>query len=298
MIDQRQPQLETDPAIERQAKPPWKGIRLHGSVESEFLFATLLSDNMLPFGQRGMSLLVLPVTEDEKEGLQLLDFDAAVGSGSIGLANWLRSAEEVWAKHRKSAAELLDWINWQNKLASQIPAKGAKLVFNKSGTHLCSCVVRAGDHRKWRIHELSVSGFIADYGTYMFEGEGTDEVHYLCSLLNAPLIDNAIKPYQTKGAFGVQHGGGERDIHRRPFEVLPIPRFDADDRRHRRLAELSEHCHKKVGGVVDDARATGDTVFFTAPIGRLRTQLRKELLAEELTQIDALVAEILESAPQ
>ena len=90
-----------------------------------------------------------------------------------------------------------------------------------------------------------------------------------------------------------RRGGGHRDIHRRPFEVLPIPRFDPQERRHRQLAELSERCHEKVRQAVEDALATGNTRFFTAPIGRLRTQFRKESLAEELAEIDAILRDIL-----
>jgi hypothetical protein len=265
VVDRGRPQLETDRTTERQAKKPWKGIRLSGSVEADFLFATLLSDNMLPFGSRQLSLVVLPVIENRDHTLQMVDLGEAVRHGKPALAAWLRKAEDVWTKHRKSAADLLDWINWQNKLTRQRPARGSKLVYNKSGTHLCGCAFDARDCRRWRIHNLVVQGFIADYGTYSFEGQDTHEVHYLCAIINAPLVDRSIKPYQTKGAFGAQSGGGERDIHRRPFEVLPIPRFDPKDERHRQLAELSQHSHEKVRAAVEDARATATLVSSPPP---------------------------------
>ena len=54
--------------------------------------------------------------------------------------------------------------------------------------------------------DLPVRGFIAEHVTYWFETEDPDEAHYLCAVLNAPLVDEAIKPYQTKGAFGAQRG--------------------------------------------------------------------------------------------
>jgi hypothetical protein len=111
-------------------------------------------------------------------------------------------------------------------------------------------------------------------------------------MLNAPLVDAAIKPYQTKGAFGAQHGGGERHIHRRPFEVLPIPRFKRSDRRHRKLAKLSQDCHEKIARFLADA----DERWRTAPIGQLRTELRKEHLRNELNEIDSLVADVLNGA--
>jgi hypothetical protein len=80
-----------------------------------------------------------------------------------------------------------------------------------------------------------VAGFVVDNMLYSYEASDPHEAHYLAALLNAPCIDAAVKPFLTKGAFG------ERDIHRRPFEVLPnpIPLFDPEDGRRLQLAELS-----------------------------------------------------------
>jgi len=292
-IDRRRPQLETDRTTERQAKTPWKGIRLSGSVEGDFLFATLLSDNMLPFGRRQLSLIVAPIVQAEHRYPLLLDVQGATRRGKAGLAKWLRSAENVWIEHRKSAASLLDWIDWQKKLTRQRPKGVLKVLYNASGTHLCSCIVDATDTASWEVHHLPVQGFVADSVTYWFDTASADEAHYLCAVLNAPYVDEAIKPYQTKGAFGAQRGGGHRHIHRRPFEVLPIPRFDSKDKHHRRLAALSRRCHKKVRQTVQQARTSGDQKFFTRPIGRLRTQLRQEVLRAELDEINELVEAVL-----
>jgi len=290
-INVRRPWLETDPAIERQAKAPWKGIRIKGNVESDFLFATLLSDNMLPFGWRQWSMVVLPLVYDEHGGSRLVEPNAAVRMGKMGIYHWLDKAEHVWLEHRKSESKLLDWLNWQGKLVRQRPTGVLKLLFNKSGTHLCGCVVDARNVSKWRVHDLPVAGFIADYGTYYLEVATPEEAHYLCAVLNAPLVDKAIKPYQTKGAFGAQRGKGERDIHRRPFEVLPIPRFDKKNAQHRELARLSARCHKTVAAFL----AQADEHWLTASIGRLRAALRADLLKTELDAIDEIVAAVLKS---
>jgi hypothetical protein len=283
VIDRRRPQLETDPQIEPQAKAPWKGIRLQGSVEAEFLFATLLSDDMLPFGWRQLSLVVLPLS-----GSKLLSADDAIRQGKAGLADWLRKADAIWRKHRKSREELLNYLNWQGKLTAQSPTGVYKLLYNTSGTHLCACVVDARDVSGWQVYDLPVQGFVADTTTYWLETKDENEAHYLCAVLNAPCVDEHIKPFQTKGAFGAQRGKGERHIHRRPFEVLPIPLFSRRDERHQRLAELSQVCHEKVAQFV--AGADGKTL--TQPIGRLRQQVR-EMLSNELSHINRLVTELL-----
>ncbi len=55
------PYVETDPAIDREAKKPWRGILLKGAVEREFLFATFLSKDLIPFGILQLRPVVLPV---------------------------------------------------------------------------------------------------------------------------------------------------------------------------------------------------------------------------------------------
>ena len=63
---------------------------------------------------------------------------------------------------------------------------------------------------------------------------------------------------------------------------MPIPRFDPDDKAHRKLAELSLTCHEKVAGLALTGMA----------IGRLRGQVREALKAE-LEQINSLVKQVL-----
>ncbi len=289
VVDQTEPLVETDTSTERQAKAPWKGLRVRGAVEAEFLFATLLADNLLPFGRRAFSALLCPLAVDRRGEVELLDVQEASRRGKSSLAEWLRKADKVWKAHRKSASELLPWLNWQNKLIRQRPRGGVKLVYGKSGTHICACVLDVRNISAWQVHRLPVRGFIADYTTYWFETDNPDEAHYLCAVLNAPCVDEAIKPYQTQGAFGAQQGGGERDIHRRPFEVLPIPRYKPKDKWCRRLAELSQACHAKV----EAAAGRADEQFLSRRIGALRTEIREQWLGEQLAEINALVSEKL-----
>jgi hypothetical protein len=252
-------------------------------VEAKFLFATLLSNDMLPFGWRQRSLVVLPLS-----GSKLLSADDAIRQGKAGLADWLRKADAIWRKHRKSQEELLNYLDWKSKLTAQSPTGVYKLLYNTGGTRLCACVVDARDVSGWQVYDLPVQGFVADTTTYWLETKDENEAHYLCAVLNAPCVDEHIKPFQTKGAFGAQSGKGERHIHRRPFEVLSIPLFSRRDKRHQRLAELSRVCHKKVAQFV----AGADEETLKQPIGRLRQQVRK-MLANELSQINHLVKELL-----
>lgn len=281
VVDKLRPYLETDPEIQRWAKKPWKGITLSGRVEAEFLFATLLSTHLLPFGWRKLSLLVLPLMIDPNGRVRLVAPEGAVKMGKTGLAKWLEKAEAIWEAQKKADASLLEWLDYRRKLTSQRPGGVYKVVYNAGGTYLCSCVVDVRQLKGAKIYGLEIMGFFVQHETYALETENENEAHYLCAVLNSFPVDEAIKPFQPRGAWGA------RRIERRPFEVLPIPKFEPGDGRHVRLSELSRACHEKVRRAVDEGR-----LKLTKGIGSLRREVRR-LLAPELSEIDRLVREIV-----
>jgi hypothetical protein len=290
IIDHTRPQLETDPQIAARAKKPWQNIQLQGSVEADFLFATLLSDDLLPFGWRQMHMVILPLVKIGATR-KLIDDRDAIRRGRAGLADWLRKVVARWGQQAKSSQRvrsIYDRLDYDRNLSIQSPTGVYKLLYNTSGTHLCACVVDARSVSSWRVHGLPVQGFVADTTTYWLETKNRNEAHYLCAILNAPCVDAFIKPFQAKGAFGAHLGKGERHIHRRPFEVLPIPSFDPNNHRHQQLARLSIRCHEAANQFV--AAATPKTL--NQPIGSLRQKVR-ETLTSQVSQIDRLVAELL-----
>lgn len=285
-VDREMPYLETNRSIEPRAKAPWKDMRVQGRVQRQFLYATLLSHDLLPFGWRRLSPVLIPVWN-----ARLLNRLDAVRSGYGELGEWLKQVERLWQDHAKVSERIqspYDRLDYDGNLTRQRPTGVFKVLYPKSATHLCASVIDATEVAQRNLGRLSVQGFIADYTTYWLETENIDEAHYLCAILNAPIVNEAIKPYQTKGAFGAQRGRGERDITRRPFEVLPIPLFDPQNQRHLRLAELSKECRERVQQFLAEE---GDKVLRVSS-GRLRQRIR-ELLKEQLDEIDALVKSLL-----
>jgi hypothetical protein len=284
-INIKRPQIETDPRIQQQAKAPWKGLSLQGAVEAEYLYATLLSDDMLPFGWRQLSLTVLPL---EKLQRRLINPEQAITKGHTGLKEWLREADALWQEHRKSQEDLLPYLNWQNKLTLQTPVGPYKLLYNASGTYLCACVVETSAVTQTPVYGLPVQGFVADITTYWFETDDPEEAYYLAAILNSPLVDKLIKPFQTKGSFGADRGRGERHVCRRPFEVVPIPRYRVLEVVHKELADLGRRCHERVGAFLREA----DEEVLVGRIGTLRQKVR-DYLQKELKEIDALVRRLI-----
>lgn len=277
------PPLETDPRAIKEAKAPYRDVRLEGNVESPFLYATLLSTDLLPFGHLDYRLVVLPI-EPEGEHYKLIKADEARRSGFMYLARWLERVEEEWVKRRSAKAEritALGWLDYRRKLTSQNPETKYRVIYNTSGTNLAAAVV-ANEAIEFRINGQSIypGGFLTDYVTYAYGTMNEQEAFYLAAILNAPIVDQQIKPMQARGLWGPRH------IVKKVLE-LPIPRFDEKDATHCRLAELGQACSIKVAQWLASGGAGN-----IRSIGRLRGMVRA-MLAAELREIDALVAGIL-----
>jgi hypothetical protein len=276
-ISQAKPMLETHSEVSKNAKKPWQDFTLKGEVEVQYIYTTMLGRQLLPFGHTDLSMIVLPL-DDKPVGLNIVNKEVALGKGHSGLNKWLNEVESLWNKHKKSSnkSTIYQWLDYVGKLTSQHPNGYYTVLYGGAGTNLASCVVNPNSKNDLEIAGINTSGFVADIDTFLFQTKNENEAYYLCAFLNAPIIDEIIKPHQTRGQWG------ERHIYRRPFEVAPIPKFDANNENHIKLAEISKGCHQKVS----DLKPEGKN------IGNLRGKVRK-VLVNELAEIDTLVKSIL-----
>lgn len=277
-INRERPTLETNPEVHKVAKRPWHNVHLKGEVESQYIYATLLGKQLIPFGFTSMSMVVLPL-EDSTTGLRLVRKETALAKGHWGLHRWLSEAEVLWAERRRerSPADIYARLDYQRTLTTQHPTGYYTVLYGGAGTHLASCVINPPEQIGLDVSDIRVNGFVADIDTFLYQTTDGCEAEFLCALLNSDYINREIKSYQTRGAWG------ERHIYRRPFEVVSIPRFNPLDEKHRKLAELSKECHEKVRELKLEGKS----------IGLLRNKVRQHL-APELAEIDKLVREILQ----
>jgi hypothetical protein len=280
--------VETSEASEKTAKENYKGISLKGNIEKDFLYATLLSTDIAPFGFLDFRIVVLPLIQED-EVYSIIKESEANKRGFIELSKWLHKAQKKWEEKRGGKAESLDvvdWINYRNKLTEQKQSR-YKVLYPTSATYLCGCVV---EKKAIKIEvegqEFELQGFIAESKEYHFETDRKTEAFYLCSILNSPTVDELIKPMQSRGLFG------PRDIHKKVWE-LPIPKFDSSNEKHIALARLGEECTKKVSNLLSKGTATKTSAeLVSASIGNLRKMIKAEL-AEEIKEIDGIVKGIL-----
>lgn len=275
------PIITTDePDVAGDFKPPYDRIRIKGNVESKFIFATLLSKDLVPFGYTRLRMVVLPVIEEEGKW-RIITADEAEGMGYLGLADWLHKVETIWERLRGVKAErmsIYERLDRYKGLTQQSPSVKYRVVYNMSGTYLTAAVVenkpvefRCGAQR------LKVTNIVMDYKTFYYETEETYEAYFLSAILNSSIVNQAIKPIQSRGLYG------PRDICKKVME-FPMPRYNLNNEIHRKLAEISKMCEAKVNRWLQEHAG-----------GRLGWRLRgkiREFLAEEITQIDELVTKL------
>lgn len=279
------PLVETSEYAKKGSKEAYKGLVMRGNVESMFLYATLLSSDLLPFGHLNYRLLVLPV-EPSGNGYRLVNIDEARKRGFSYLLTWLEKAQAEWKKRRREKAEKMDIYGRLDQfhiLSRQNPYTKYRVLYNTSGTFMTAAVVE-NEQIEFEINEQRIvaHGFVADTVTYFYETSNREEASYLLALLNAPIIDKLVKPMQARGLWGPRH------FHKKVLE-LPIPQFDSANPTHRLLAELGEACSINVERWLAEGGAGN-----IKSIGRLRGIVRN-MLSEEIREIDTLVKSLLEA---
>jgi len=271
------PYVRTSRETLADAKSPWNhsDVQMSGQIEKQFIYYTVLAKGIVPFGFKRAETIYLPIQKDSHGKISLLDSNQLISEGNIHAATWLSRSEKLWEKYRKNNNRLLDWINYNQKLTNQNLKKKCILLYNCSGTNLTSSILIPEKIKK--INSIQVNGFVADAKTYYLYLDSLDHADYLCAVLNSESVMEAIKETMPKGLMG------ERDIHRRPFEVCEIPLYDPKNELHQRIATIGEICRKKAEKAAEKLEG---------PIGQARKSLRA-LFGDEIFELNKLVVRLL-----
>jgi hypothetical protein len=276
-LDASRPYVKTDPRAIKAAKEKYQDVSLEGNVEAEFLYSTLLSTDLVPFGHLPFRTVVLPILWTP-EGYKMLTAKEAREQGYLGLAEWLEKCEAMWKEKRGDKAEketIYSWLDYRKKLTQQ-RRKRYTVVYPMSATYLCAAVMQNA------LTSATNSGLVLDYVLFYADTDSCDEAFYLSAVLNSRAIDLAVKPLQAIGDFGPRH------LCMKVWQ-LGIGGYDRTNPHHARLAELGKACHALLPNLLNSW--TGDVT--QATVGRLRSMIR-EKLRPQLDEIDALVKDILQ----
>ncbi|MCY3831656.1 MAG: N-6 DNA methylase [Chloroflexi bacterium] len=279
------PIVETDPELDKDAKAPWKGIKLEGTVHNPYIYGTLLSKHLLPFGWQKLSMVALPVSQNETGQLEILHdvLAFAVKAHHRSFLTWFEKMSDIWEERKASKVEetLTEWFNYRNKLTAQNVTDRFRVIYGGSGTNIACCVLDLDYEELW-IYRRRVRQFVVDTTCFHYSASTEAEAHYLCAILNSPFVNDEIKAHQPEGLWGARH------IQRTPFEACAIPIFDADNPDHQELARLSRAAHEKI----EEMKGMEENRLLNGGPGRARGRAR-EILADEINAIDKIARQLL-----
>ena len=269
--NQDAPFLETGREAKLEAKKPWI-LTQQGRVEKEFLFETVLAKGLVSFAILRRELLFLPVRAKNERTI-MLDSAQLLSEGKEYAAQWMQEVEHIWNERRSSEDRTIcQWLDYNNKLTNQNVHASNILLYNTSGTNLAAAMLAPMNE----LQSLRVNGFVCDAKTYYLYTKNQEEGDYLCAMLNSDVVNERIKAFQPQGLYG------PRDIHRRPFEVCPIPPFDGKDPQHTKVSKLGKECRELLKDIVPK---------MTGTLGAIRRETR-QIISNQLRQINKTVDSI------
>lgn len=264
---------ETDSEQAKEAKKPYKEVKLTGLVEGRFIYSTAISKQVLPFVVLDPVTVALPITE--KQGLLTMHTaEALVANGYREFGKWVREAERIWAEKRKGKAKkqnLYERLDYQRELTRQDLSQRHLVLYNHSGMNLAAAYF---DRRSCALP------FVVDVKLYWAAFRDVQEANYVAAVLNAEFVNAAIKPFQSTGLLG------ERDIHKKVLD-LPIPVYDRALKEHQEVAELGERARNEAAAVTKSPGFPAGS-----SLARQRAYVR-ENLNKTLKEIDEHVRRIL-----
>jgi len=266
----------------KDAKAPWKDLKIRGQIESRFVFKTALAKSILPFALINPQFVLLPIfvrtDETGKKSIEVCSRWEVLGNGYLSASGWFQKAERMWdefrtEKNRKH--ELHKYLDWQNKLSTQNLNAPYLVIYTASAKDANATIVKRED--------IDVE-FIVESKAYVFYTDEINEAYYLTAILNSKTPNKIIKPFQTRGLFG------PRDIHKRILNVY-FPKFNKRSKKHIKIAELGEICHLKATEFVNNWKS--HKKIEGLELGKLRLAIR-EHLDDEINQIDEILSQLLD----
>ena len=108
-----------------------------------------------------------------------------------------------------------------------------KVVWNRIGSKITACVIS-----QVKDEILGERIILPSENTTFIPTESKNEAHFICSILNSSIVDLMTK--SISGGSGFTSFGTPKIIE----ETIRIPKFDANNEVHRKLAELSRKAHE------------------------------------------------------
>ncbi|MGW7301912.1 N-6 DNA methylase [Streptomyces sp. NPDC054829] len=244
-------------------KEPWKLLPgISGNVEKQFVQPVLLGSTVLPHRLLEPRKAVVPVLDGRVLGREEID-------DYPGLASWWNDASKLWLANRgdKNGLSLIERMNYQRGVTSQLVKGSHRVVYSKSGTRLAAARVEGQQP-------------LIEQSLYWLTVPSREAAQYLVGVINSPTVLERVADYQSRGLFG------GRDFVKLVWQ-LPIPYFSPANPLHMEIVELSARAE-----AVANTVAIPDGLGFQAARKLVRAALEDQGITAAL---NARVIALLES---
>jgi len=170
-------------------------------VEKRFIYGVFTSAEVLPFCHLPPNITVLPILPEGSK-YRIIRKEEALRPGYTKLAQWLEEVEKIWSEIRgekEKKMTIYEWLDYQHKLSVQNPRAKYKVAYLTSGTNLVATILDTGFVLK---ENSLLNGVVVGHTLYFYDTDNAEEAYYLVAVLNSSILDELIKPMQSKGAFG------------------------------------------------------------------------------------------------
>lgn len=245
--------------IENRNNKKLTGMVFENYVNRNYIFSTVTSNTLLPFGilENHLPKLILPV-EIVDNTPRILSSEELIDRGDDTVSDWFEDIDS----HDELRKSIYEMIDERGKLTQQSYLDYQYLVHcGAGGSKPCAAIQRR--------HIESSYHFIADQTTYVYGTNDEEEALYLIGIMNSNYVNEIIRPFQARGLFG------ERHIHKLVYKV--IPPFNSENLLHQEVVRLSRTLEKQVSQLINNIAQLHD---FSLTIQRRRSRLRSELLVE------------------
>lgn len=136
--------VQTDREIKKEAKKPWASISLKMKVNSQFLFRTALSKNILPFSLINPTLVHLPIEINEDHYPVLLHWQTIRNKGFLESSKWFKEVDEYWEKLKTEKSKKMTYLNrlnYQRGVTEQNLYKRYLLLYTSSAKNANATIV-------------------------------------------------------------------------------------------------------------------------------------------------------------
>ncbi|OGW45613.1 MAG: hypothetical protein A2Y66_09045 [Nitrospirae bacterium RBG_13_41_22] len=199
---------------------------VHTAIEPALIFPAVSGGDIVKFGTKSIFYLLISQNPDKREPYE---------------EDWMLENTPLTYAYIKQFKDIL--LTRGSRVVNELARNTEFYAMYGIGKYTFAKYKVAWKRMASKMNAVVLSSIRTEYGTKkivptdttsFFAVNEKNEAHYLCSILNSEIVNDFIKSFSSAG-----RGFGAPSV----MNNLAIPKFDADNKIHKRLMKLSEDAH-------------------------------------------------------